>query len=208
MEELKEYFQEHWKQIALLGLIVMLVVGYLFFHHDNSLNQNDMFNNAQSSSSVKSAANANSSMTGKVCVDIKGAVNRPGVYHLQKGSRVEEAISAAGGSTRDADLSQVNLAKELLDQQIVQIPKFGEQLTNGATGSAGASGQDNSGDKININSATKEDLTKIDGIGDKKADKILEYRDQHGGFKSADDLKNISGFGDKTVEKLKDQLAV
>lgn len=63
-------------------------------------------------------------------------------------------------------------------------------------------------DKVNLNTATKDDLTKIDGVGDKKAEKIIEYRSQHGGFKSPEDLKNINGFGEKTVAKLKDQLSV
>ena len=132
-------------------------------------------------------------------------MNRPGVYHLMRGSRVEEAIVAAGGSNNYADLNQVNLAKELADQQVVKIPKVGEQLLQGTSNDMPLQ---NSKDKIDLNNATKDDLTKIDGIGDKKADKIIEYRSQHGGFKSADDLKNINGFGDKTVAKLKDQISV
>lgn len=162
------------------------------------------------SASKQSFCRTNSASSGKVCVDIKGAVKRPGVYHLKKGSRVEEAIAAAGGSRDDADLKQVNLAKELMDQQILQIPKFGEQPAFAQSGvsATGDNGVGSDQDKVNINTASKEDLTKIDGVGDKKADKILEYRNQHGGFKSAEDLKNISGFGDKTVEKMKDRVAV
>ena len=87
-----------------------------------------------------------------------------------RGSRVEEAIVAAGGSNNDADLNQVNLAKELADQQVVKIPKVGEQLLQGTPNDTSLQ---NSKDKINLNNATKDDLTKIDGIGDKKADKII-----------------------------------
>lgn len=167
-------------------------------------------NNNQVPMTESASKQSFSASSGKVCVDIKGAVKRPGVYHLKKGSRVEEAIAAAGGSRDDADLKQVNLAKELMDQQILQIPKFGEQpaVAQSGVSATGDNGVGSDQDKVNINTASKEDLTKIDGVGDKKADKILEYRNQHGGFKSAEDLKNISGFGDKTVEKMKDRVAV
>ena len=141
----------------------------------------------------------------KICVDVKGAVNRPGIYYLSRGSRVQEAILAAGGQNQQADLKTVNLAKELQDQQMVYVPVQGEQVPT--VGGGGESSDTNQG-KVNINTANKEELQKLDGIGDKKADKIIEYRQQHGQFKSADDLKNVNGFGDKTVARLKDQIAV
>lgn len=111
-------------------------------------------------------------------------------------------------------MNQVNLAKQLVDAQVIYIPKKGEKMP----GSFGESGVNNlSGDAggisgeqqiTNLNTATKEQLCKITGIGDKKADLILQYRQEHGNFNSVDDLKNINGFGDKTVAKLKPMLAV
>lgn len=88
---------------------------------------------------------------------------------------------------------------------MVYVPVQGEQVPT--VGGGGESSDTNQG-KVNINTANKEELQKLDGIGDKKADKIIEYRQQHGQFKSADDLKNVNGFGDKTVARLKDQIAV
>lgn len=209
IEKLKEYCLVHWRQVIVGALIGMLLLfcGAAHFFQTNQRPVDPLANTKQV---AKRTAGAASSPLhgGKVCVDIKGAVNRPGVYHLTKGSRIEEAIAAAGGSTDQADLNQVNLAKELMDQQVIQIPKFGEQLNQGLQDGGSASQGSNGSDKVNLNTATKEDLMKIDGVGDKKADKILEYRNQHGGFKTPDDLKNISGFGEKTVTKLKDQLAV
>ena len=152
--------------------------------------------------------------TGKVWVDVKGAVNKPGVYHLKKWARVQEAIEVAGMQTTSADLNQVNLAKELQDQQVVYVPVKGErvaevagQVTTAATETSTgfASSQ---GETVNLNTATKEQLQTIDGIGDKKADKIIAYRQEHGAFKTVEDLKNVDGFGDKTVAKIKDRLAV
>lgn len=205
MEKIKEYLTLYWRLI--IPIVILIIFGGAFcyskcgYHWDS---QKSLINNQQISKGQP--RNSSKPSTGqKICVDIKGAVNRPGVYHLMRGSRVEEAIVAAGGSNNDADLNQVNLAKELADQQVVKIPKVGEQLLQGTSNDLPLQ---NSKDKINLNNATKDDLTKIDGIGDKKADKIIEYRSQHGGFKSADDLKNINGFGDKTVAKLKDQISV
>ncbi len=197
----------HIHQVIIGGVaaLVLLFAGYTHWHTNQQ--PTDRLPTSREVAKKTQGVSAQSGDSSKICIDIKGAVNRPGVYHLLKGSRVEEAIRAAGGSTDQSDLNQVNLAKELMDQQIVQIPKLGEQLTsNVAAGGADAGSTD--GEKINLNNATKEDLMKIDGVGEKKAEKILEYRNQHGGFKSPDDLKNISGFGDKTVAKLKDRLAV
>ena len=127
----------------------------------------------------------------------------------------QEAIAAAGGVHTDADMRQVNLAKQLQDQQVVYVPAQGEQLPGGLTTgmaadqtgpSTSTGGQDTP--KINLNQASKEELCQINGIGDKKADMIIQYRQQHGPFKSIDELKNVDGFGDKTVAKLKDQVAV
>lgn len=205
MEKLKEFGMLYWRQI-IIGLVLALVAGCFYYskrgHYWDS--QKSLGSTQQMASSV-SQNHSESQARRQICIDVKGAVNRPGIYHLQRGSRVEEAIVAAGGSKSDADLNQVNLAKELMDQQIVKVPKLGEQLIPGPTSGLAS---EESKDKVNLNTATKDDLTKIDGVGDKKAEKIIEYRSQHGGFKSPEDLKNINGFGEKTVAKLKDQLSV
>lgn len=142
----------------------------------------------------------------RICVDVKGAVNRPGIYYLSRDSRVQEAIEAAGGQNSRADLRTVNLAKQLQDQQMIYVPSEGEQAIPTSATATDATGSNS--EKININTANKDELQKLDGIGEKKAEKIIEYRQQHGEFKSADDLKNVNGFGDKTVARLKDQLSV
>lgn len=202
MQKIKEYCLTHLQQVGIIGgaILILLSWGYSRVNHQISPQM-------ASSNQVHQETSRSTTSTrtaGSICIDIKGAVNRPGVYHLAKGSRVEEAIAAAGGSTGEADLNQVNLAKELVDQQVIQVPKIGEKA--GTLGNTSSVGSDE--EKININTATKEELTKIEGVGDKKAEKIIEYRTQHGGFNAPEDLKNISGFGEKTVAKLKDKLAV
>ncbi len=207
IEKIKEFCWLNWRLLIVGGLVGTLVLLMLTHSVGFTKQPTDRLPVQPELAKKKSVASTQAEKGSKVCIDIKGAVNRPGVYHLLKGSRVEEAIAAAGGSTSQADLNQVNLAKELLDQQVIQIPQLGEQvLPLGDT--LGSANNSSSSTKVNLNTATKEELTKIDGVGDKKADKILEYRNQHGGFKTPDDLKNITGFGEKTVAKLKDQLAV
>lgn len=210
LAKLRELWEMHRKEV-IIGIISIIFGGYYWYQHQG-MNANLATNNAvNQTSQVKSTASS-ATPTGKVTVDIKGAVNKPGVYTLPKTSRVQEAVTAAGGQTSQADMRQVNLAKELMDQQVVYIPVQGEQLsgvtTASATGLDGSTDSSGSQPKINLNQATKDDLLKISGIGDKKADKIIEYRQSHGQFKTIDELKNVDGFGEKTVAKLKEQLAV
>ncbi|MBM6753531.1 helix-hairpin-helix domain-containing protein [Lactobacillus alvi] len=210
LAKLRELWEMHRKEV-IIGIISIIFGGYYWYQHQG-MNANLATNNAvNQTSQVKSIASS-ATPTGKVTVDIKGAVNKPGVYTLPKTSRVQEAVTAAGGQTSQADMHQVNLAKELMDQQVVYIPVQGEQLsgvtTASATGLDGSTDSSGSQPKINLNQATKDDLLKISGIGDKKADKIIEYRQSHGQFKTIDELKNVDGFGEKTVAKLKEQLAV
>lgn len=145
-------------------------------------------------------------------MDVKGAVKHPGIYKLKGGARVNEAVAAAGGTIANADMKQVNLAKQLADAEVVYVPVNGETIpgtsTAGAASAGPTAGSSSQTTTVNLNTATKEQLCQITGIGDKKADLILQYREQHGQFKSVDELKQVSGFGDKSVEKIRDQLAV
>ncbi|MBN2901600.1 helix-hairpin-helix domain-containing protein [Limosilactobacillus mucosae] len=209
----QEFFELHRKTILIvLGGLILLIGGWLY---SKPTTTSPTFATATSSAKPADVKNESATRTAKVCVDVKGAVNQPGVYTLGKNARVQEAINAAGGVHADADMRQVNLAKQLQDQQVVYVPAQGEQLPGSLmTGMAAdqtgpslsAGGQD--APRINLNQASKEELCQINGIGDKKADMIIQYRQQHGPFKSVDELKNVDGFGDKTVAKLKEQVAV
>lgn len=203
MERLKEFILLYRRQCLILGVCLLLLLVYGAYNMSKV--KTPISNRPTQQKLSRQSAKPSSA---KICVDVKGAVSRPGVYYLPKSSRVKEAIDAAGGVKAEADLKQVNLAKQLQDQQVVFVPLPGEQLPTVMASGSPSNSADTSKGKINLNSASKADLQKIDGVGDKKADKILEYRQQHGQFKSVDELKNISGFGDKTIAKMKDQLAV
>jgi competence protein ComEA len=154
---------------------------------------------------------------GSATVHVVGSVRRPGVYRLRLGQRVEDAIRRAGGAANGGDLQAINLAAKIADGQQVVVPRKAA-ATGGASGPAaggggsggaveGGAGAVPSG-PINLNSATAEQLDTLDGVGPATAQKILEYRTQHGGFSAVDDLAQIPGIGPKKLEALKAQVTV
>src|SRR6188768_2297530 len=138
--------------------------------------------------------------SGDVVVDVTGAVRRPGVYRMPAGSRVDDAVTRAGGATAEAELEAVNLAARLADGQQVVVP---EQLAAGAAASAGAAAEDG---PISLGTATVEQLEEIDGIGPVTAGDIVEFRDQHGGLSSVDQLDQVPGIGPATMAALRERL--
>ncbi|WP_286883649.1 helix-hairpin-helix domain-containing protein [Aneurinibacillus sp. UBA3580] len=157
---------------------------------------------------------ASSSMTVSIIVDIKGAVKNPGVYTLPGDARVYQAIGMAGGLLPEADAKQVNGAMPLKDGMMLYIPLKGEKapqaVTDGMVASENGSGMVTAaqGDKVNLNTATSEQLQTIPGIGPGKAAAILQYREEHGAFKTVDELTNVSGIGPKTLEKMRGKIFV
>lgn len=144
--------------------------------------------------------------TGKIIVDIKGEINKPGVYELEGDARVKEVILEAGGLTKQAEKKQLNLAEKLQDQQMIYIPNKEEAEEMEIDGDKEA--EDNNEDMIDINAADINELQKISGVGPAKAQAIVDYREENGAFESVDELNEISGFGEKTVEKLRDSIKI
>lgn len=153
----------------------------------------------------------------KLMVDVKGAVKKPGVYEVKPGMRVVDGIELAGGLTESADRKNINMALQLSDQQVVYIPIKGEikdfdpkhlMGTAGNAGNESLASSSSAGELVNINTADKNALLTLNGIGDKKADQIISYREEQGGFKTIDDLKQVQGIGDKIFAGLKDSITV
>lgn len=144
-----------------------------------------------------------------IYVDIKGAVKVPGIYQLKNQQRIWDALALAGGVSEDADTAQVNYAQKVKDQMIIYVPKKGEAVAQSLeTLQESAPAQQNQEGKINLNTATEAELQTISGIGAKKAQEIIRFRDEQGPFKTVEELKNVPGIGEKTVERLKDMLTV
>ncbi|MGY3724799.1 competence protein ComEA [Granulicatella balaenopterae] len=145
-----------------------------------------------------------------IYVDIKGEVQYPGVYQVDVDCRLLDLIDKAGGFTNKANDQQVNLAQKLTDQAMIVIPSI-EQVTDNssmAVEEVMIKTPDSQSGKININTAGIEELTTLSGIGEKKAQQIIDYREENGSFKAVDDLVNVSGIGQKTVEKLKAEVCI
>lgn len=176
-------------------------------------------------------------ITDKIYVDIKGAVKIPGVYELEKNSRTNKLIEKAGGITEEADTTYINLAKKLQDEMVIiiytkdQIKKAKEKetlapkeinntcicpkITNDVciakeniTQKTETKTEETKTNKININTASEEELQTLTGIGASKAKAIIEYREQNGPFNKTEDITNVSGIGESAYEKIKDNITV
>lgn len=188
---------------------------------------------ADEGSDTESGENADSD--GMVYVYICGAVTKEGVYSLPNGSRVQDALEKAGGYSEDAEKGYINLARVLIDGEKIYFPtmdeagnlsvsekidnqKYTNQDVYGNINSGDSSGNpdgatDNDSDafgdkRININTAGKEELMTLSGIGESKAEDIISYRERIGKFSSIEDIKNVSGIGDSTFERIKESIMV
>jgi competence protein ComEA len=140
----------------------------------------------------------------ELAVDIKGAVKNPGVYEMEQGDRITDAIQAAGGFAGNADQNQVNLAAKVKDELVIYVPQTGELPSVFASPLQ----QESAGELVNINTASTEELQTLNGIGPAKAEAIIAYREEKGGFQKKEDLLNVSGIGEKSFEKMEEAITV
>ena len=144
--------------------------------------------------------------TNKIIVEIKGEVKNPDVYEIDDGSIIRDLINMAGGLTEEANIDGINRAEKLRANQLIVIPN--KDSTNNIIISNSVSTGVSSDGIININTATLSELQNINGIGEVKAQSIIDYREKNGGFKSIEEIKNVDGIGSKTFEKIKDQISI
>ena len=216
--------------ILIVFLFIILVLVYSLFSKTNLSNQTDEslanFYMSQTSSSESSiSSKKDNSFVGSeketekyIFVDIKGAIRMPGVYEINSETRLTDVIALAGGFLPIADQSVVNLSQKLTDQMMITIPSLeteseSTRLNEGEDKlpvviSVPSETSDSQPGKVNINMADISELQTLSGIGEKKAERILQYRQEHGSFKSVEELKEVSGIGDKTFEALADFISV
>ncbi|NQJ69230.1 ComEA family DNA-binding protein [Streptococcus suis] len=212
IEMLKEY---KW-QIALPAAAGLLMATFLIFSQPAKSDQTgltDFPQTEQTSSSQKQTEETSTEVSeepSQLVVDVKGAVAKPGLYTLEAGARVNDAVEAAGGLTSQADPKSINLAQKLSDEAVVYVASKDENISVVAstTASSAMSSEEKSTSQVNLNTATEADLQTISGIGAKRAADIIAYREANGGFKSVDDLNNVSGIGDKTMESIRPYVTV
>lgn len=208
--------------ILLLFATIILILGAGIFLWQNmknsqlissmtvsaSLNQTDLFSGHHGSNQLSEESEKEIKKE-KILVHVAGEVLNSGVYELESGARVIDALMAAGGATSLANLDIINLAAPISDGEKIYIPsviekinQFNQNSSFTSYSSGGSSG------KININTADASELQKLTGIGPGKAKSIIDYRNKNGPFKSVDDLLNVSGIGEKTLEKIRDEIVV
>ena len=143
----------------------------------------------------------------EVVVHVVGAVHRPGLLHLREGSRVDDAIEAAGGARPKAALELVNLAAPVADGQQIVVPAAGARASGrppGAPAAAAGEGPGAGTRRVSLNAATLEELDSLPGVGPVTAQKILDYREEHGAFASVDELDAVPGIGPARLEELRE----
>ena len=213
------------KKIIAIILIILVVIAYYYFYLRDTTeeisNQDLEVNNTQENNQTNET----------IVVHVSGAVNIEGIVELASGSRIANAIEKAGGVKENADMTDINLAYPLEDGMKIHIPTKEETEANKnnentpaesyvtaasggvnskeATNSTQSSStSDMSSKKVNINTATQEELDTLPGIGPSIASKIIDYREQNGKFNSIEEIKEVSGIGDAKYEKIKASITI
>ena len=214
---------ENKKKIISIALVIALIIGFIIYmvinnQNDNEINFEELVtnqNNEENEQAGKDSENNTQEETKKeIVVHITGEVKKEGVVYLEEGSRVVDAIKKAGGETKEADLSQVNLAYVLQDGQKIYIPNKNEKISAYTSENMGENIEQNNtttkkkGAKVNINTAGVEELDQLPGIGPAIAQRIIDYRNEHGEFKKVEDIQEVKGIGDAKFSEIKDSITV
>ena len=203
-DEWKEKW-ESWSlsaKAAVIGgiLLILVGVGGLFSKKEESVEGTTVVE----TTTLAEKTEVSTTQETVIFVDIKGAVKNPGVYQMKVGDRVKDALDAAGGLTEEADSQKVNLAKRLEDQMVIVVPKVGEEAEEIPAGET--RNEATKEGKVNINTATVEELKTLKGVGEKKAEAIIEYRKKNGSFQTKEDLMKVRGIGKKLFESFQERI--
>ena len=209
----------------ILAIMVIVIIYYIysnlyknkfnFSYNNNIWVEDDLIENSNNTINTNfDTLNTNDTneISNSIIVYVCGAVKENKVITIKENSRVCDAIDAVGGLTKDADLTNINLAYMLEDGEKIYIPKKGEEILNNSSTSSQTSSystyssSSTKNNKININKATQTELETIPGIGPSTALKILDYREKNGNFSKIEDIKNVSGIGNTKYEKIKDYI--
>lgn len=202
-----------WKRIIFFIMILTICIAGLFIKNKLS-HQEEIFvlseENSKGDLEIEKDTNieinesTNEVSSKEVTVYISGEVNSPGIVTVNSGERLANVVEKVGGVTSNADLNQVNMAIKVEDEEHYIIPKIGEVLEVQESIMAENNGTKEDSSKININKATIEELDSLPGVGEATANKIVNYRDENGEFKSIEEIKNVNGIGDKKFQDMKD----
>ena len=210
--QVRRLLMEYKKILSIIGgvlaVIVIILVGRGMMASPTK--EKVMVTNAVNTTRVEETTTM---MPQNCYVDIKGEVLRPGVYEFSCESRIQEVIKKAGGFTEEADETKINLAQKITDQMQIIVPNVQSKQEGGVTEENSGKGSSTNTNvfnskqgTVNINMATLEELQTIKGIGKKKAEAILQYRKEHGAFRTKEDLLQVKGIGKKALEAIESQV--
>ena len=242
-----KHIRKHIKLITVLTIILIistLIILKIYLEKNSKNNVNEEIKDAiiiNEKEEVEEQKEEPTEIIEFVYVDIKGAVVTPGVYEIENNKKVIDVVNKAGGLTKEADTSMINLARQVEEEMVIiiytkeEVKKYQTkeeiikvidkecicpEITNDAcinNSSNNPSNESQNNDKndtidqnkkININTASLEELQNLNGIGEGKAKSIIEYREEHGNFNSIEELKEVSGIGESVYEKIKDNITI
>lgn len=196
-----------------IGTITIGVIIFLFFiisyfsGGSSELNKNNnesIFVEENESESMEVITKKEEKESIKIVVDIKGEIKNPNIYWLEEGCIIEDLINIAGGITEEGDLSKINRAQKLNDHEVVIIPNINDKESEIES----IISSSNNENKVNINTASINELDTLSGIGPSKAEAIIKYREENGTFKSIEEIKNVTGIGEALFEKFKENITI
>ncbi len=197
-----EFFSRYRQFLPIVILALIVIAGTFFF----------LPRPAPTSLTIITPAPKPTPTVALIKIDVRGAVNQPGIYALAPGSRIQDALAAAGNLLANADASKLNLARKLNDGEQINVPRIGETPaasapTTSAPRPAASTASAPSG-KINLNLASQTELETLPGIGPTIARAIVDYREQSGKFKTLDEVKKVRGIGDALYDRIKDKISL
>ncbi|MGL4912791.1 MAG: helix-hairpin-helix domain-containing protein [Romboutsia sp.] len=214
-------------KICIIMTMIILVGVFIFFKNDAQIEDNIQVISKSENENIHTANDENKeykeeenkktenknieSLKKSITIFISGQVNEPGVVTIESDKRLADAVDLLGGFTDEADLNKINLAMKIEDEKHYIIPKLGEDLDE-SNGGESLTTNDTSlqteNNKVNINTATLNELDILPGVGEATATKIINYRDENGKFNAIEEIKNVNGIGDKKYENIKDMISI
>ena len=196
--------------IITIAILMLLFIGFYIIRKANSSEYIELEteeNEAEENNILKEQI-----IEKEIIIHVTGAVKNQGIIKINEGARIADVIDAAGGTTNEADLSKINLAYEVKDAQKIYVPNINDEIDiESVMQEAGENVLEDNGGKIgkvNINTASQTELETLSGVGPSTALKIINYREENGGFEKIEDIKNVPGIGDLKFESLKESICV
>jgi competence protein ComEA len=197
-------YEKRW--LIILLLIAIAIIVFVSRGHEQESSFSAIADvSSKEETAVSKEKKEEQVQTTSIFVDVKGAVVHQGVYEVNETARVKDVIAMAGGFTKEADQTKVNLAAKVYDEMMIYVPARGETNVPLLPSSSSSPAEK---PKIDINTASLEEIEQLQGIGPAKAAAIIAYREENGPFRKIEDLLNVTGIGEKSLEKMKEQIII